>query len=387
MGWKDSGTDCKDNNRVRLTMLNILFEINHPGHIHLFRNLAMELDKKGIRSEFLIKSEPVTEHLANFYGLKYVTMGSKGKGLLQKYFYQIAFLVKTIRIVNKIKPDLGLGVSMNLPLVSKFTKMKSIGFDDDDMAVTPVFAKYANKASVLFTPSSLGHEQRGVNHIVYEGFHELAYLHPSRFKPNPDVYDSLRIKDTTEYFIVRFNSFEAHHDIGQKGMSFEQKKKLVHKLENYGKVFISAETEIDLEFRDYQLPDHPEKMHSVLAFAKMYVGESQTMTSEAAVLGTPALKCNTFAGRLSVPNELEQKYGLCYSFLPGDFDKMLAKIGELLSAPNLKTEWQKRRQKMLNDKIDVTSFLVWFVENYPNSVTTLKEQKDFIGRFKYKVPT
>jgi len=38
------------------------------------------------------------------------------------------------------------------------------------------------------------------------------------------------------------------------------------------------------------------------------------MTSEAAMLGTPSLKLNSFAGKLSVPNELEQKYQLCYSF-------------------------------------------------------------------------
>ncbi len=289
--------------------MSILFEINHPGHIHLFRNLARELDKKGIRSDFLIKTEPVIEHLAKFYGLRFTKMGSKGKGLFLKYLYQLFFLLKTIWIVKKIKPVLGLGVSMNLPIVSKFTYMKAIGFDDDDMSVTPVFAKYANKASTILTPSSLAHERRGENHVVYNGFHELAYLHPNQFKPNPEVLDLLGVTENTDYFVVRFNSFKAHHDIGEKGMTFEQKKQLITKLEKKGKVFISTEAHIDTGFNSYKLPDRPELMHSFLAFAKMYVGESQTMTSEAAVLGIPALKCNTFADRLSVPDELEKKYG------------------------------------------------------------------------------
>jgi predicted glycosyltransferase len=309
-------------------------------------------------------------------------MGSKGKGLFLKYFYQLFFLIKTIRIVRNIKPELGLGVSMNLPLVSKFTKMKAIGLDDDDMTVTPVFARFANKASNILTPSSLEYEKRGGDHIVYNGFHELAYLHPNQFKPDPTVFDLLGLNTDAIYFIVRFNSFMAHHDIGQKGMSYEQKKELVRKLEKKGRVFISTESQIAPEFISYRIPDRPEVMHSILAFAKLYVGESQTMTSEAAVLGTPALKCNTFAGRLSVPNELEKKYGLCYSFLPEDFKKMLSKIDELLAMPDLKAEWQKRRQKMLSEKIDVTAFLVWFVENYPESVRIMKTNPDFQYNFK-----
>jgi predicted glycosyltransferase len=309
-------------------------------------------------------------------------MGAKGKGMLLKYIYQVAFLFKTIRIVKKIKPTLGLGVSMNLPLVSKFTKMKSIGFDDDDMAVTPVFAKYANKASAILTPSCLSHERRGENHITYNGFHELAYLHPNRFIPDEKIFNILGINKNTDYFILRFNSFEAHHDIGHGGMSYSQKMELVNKLEKHGRVFISSEKAIEPAFESYKLPNRPELMHSFLAFAKMYVGESQTMTSEAAVLGTPALKCNTFAGRLSIPNELEHKYNLCYSFVPEDFYQLLAKVDELLAMPDLKSEWINRRKRMLDEKIDVTAFLVWFVGNYPESVKTIKVNPEFQNQFK-----
>jgi len=260
--------------------------------------------------------------------------------------------------------------------------MKSIGFDDDDMKVTPVFAKYANRASNILTPSSLAYEKRGENHLVYNGFHELAYLHPNRFKPNPEVLDLLGVTENTDYFVVRFNSFKAHHDIGEKGMTFEQKIQLIANLEKKGKVFISTELPLDTKFNFRKLPDRPELMHSILAFAKMYVGESQTMTSEAAVMGTPALKCNTFAGRLSVPNELEHKYGLCYSFLPEDFDKMLSKIDEFLEMPDLKAEWQIRQKKMVSEKIDVTSFMVWFVENYPESAHVMKANPEYQNRFR-----
>ena len=117
-------------------------------------------------------------------------------------------------------------------------------------------------------------------------------------------------------------------------------------------------------------------------YATMFIGDSQTMTSEAAILGTPSVKCNSFAGRLSVPNELENKYELCYAFQPKDEDKFLAKIKEILAIPDVKKEWDKRRKKMLADKIDVSVFYTWFIENYPQSAEmTKKADKAFWKRF------
>ena len=156
----------------------------------------------------------------------------------------------------------------------------------------------------------------------------------------------------------------------------------MERLQARGKVFITTERNIDDEFKPYQLTVSPDKAHSLMYYAKMFVGDRQTMTSEAAVLGTPAVKCNSFAGRLAVPNELEQKYGLCYSFLPEQQEAFFAKIEELLAMPDLKGEWQLRRQHLLSDKIDYTSFLVWFIENYPQSRQTIMAQPDFQSQFR-----
>lgn len=73
----------------------------------------------------------------------------------------------------------------------------------------------------------------------------------------------------------------------------------------------------------------------------MFIGDSQTMTSEAAVLGVPSVKCNSFAGKLSVPNELEDTYALCYAFQPRRFDEFLDKIKDLLELNGRNEEWKK----------------------------------------------
>jgi uncharacterized protein len=362
--------------------LQILFEINHPAHVHLFRNMSSILKEKGIDVLWLLKNEPVIAQLAEHYGIKGIVVGKKGAGKWSKWLRQVLFLVQTTFIAYKNKSRIGMGVSMTLPLVSKWSPMRSICLDDDDMSVTPTFAKYANKASAILTPGALSFEERSNNHLSYPGYHELAYLHPNRFKPDPAVLQKYGLKLSEVFFILRFNAFKAHHDKGHSGISTQQRRVLTGLLEKHGKVFVSTEDPNHGSAHGLPGKIDPWDIHSLMYYATLFIGDSQTMTSEAAVLGTPALKCNTFAGRLSIPNELEHKYSLCFSFLPQDFDKMLEKINSLLATPDLKNVWQRRRQKMLSEKIDVTAFLVWFIENYPDSVRIMKEDPDYQWRFK-----
>ena len=242
--------------------------------------------------------------------------------------------------------------------------MKSYVFDDDDDIVEPLSVKFEHPLSdVVFTPDCI---QRKTKHAVYyAGTHELAYLHPNRFSPDPSVLRHAGLANGERFFIMRFVALKGHHDVGQQGLTLEQKKALVELLKQHGRVIITSERTIEPEFEQYRLPVPPEEIHSLMAYSSMFLGDSQTMTSEAAILGVPALKCNTFAGRLSVPNMLEQKYNLCYAYQPTQFDEMYHHIEQLLALDPevLKTEWQSKRQRMLQDMIDPTEFFIKYIES------------------------
>ena len=259
--------------------------------------------------------------------------------------------------------------------------MQSVVFDDDDDKIEPLFVKYGHSfADIILSPENI--IRKSIKNISYKGYHELFYLHPKYFTPDPSILKEIGINQFESFFVLRFVALKGHHDAGHSGIVYGQKKRLIELLKPYGRIFITSEEEIEPEFEEYRLPIAPEKIHTLMYYATMFLGDSQTMTSEAAVLGTPAIKCNSFAGRLSVPNEIEHKYKLCYSFPPEDFDKMVEKIKALLRFPHLKQEWQHRRKKMLSEKIDVTAFLVWFVENYPVSAKIMKENPDYQWNFK-----
>ena len=99
------------------------------------------------------------------------------------------------------------------------------------------------------------------------------------------------------------------------------------------------------------------------------------MATEASVLGTPSIYISSLVGTMGNFIELEQKYDLLYSFR--EPDKAIQKALELIQQPDLKEKWAKKREGLLADKIDVTQFMVDFIENYPESFVKYKQT---IGR-------
>ena len=363
--------------------MKILIDIGHPGHVHLFKNLISILNEKGNAPLVTVRDIPAAKALLVLYNIPFIELGTKTDSIKGKLVNQFKYNLRLRRIVNENKIDLAIGTSITIAHVSKISKVKSIVFDDDDDDVQPLMTKFGHPfADLVLSPDVLKNKRRKNKTIYYSGYHELAYLHPNRFKPDAEVLQAAGLKAGEKYFVLRFNSFKAHHDIGVHGLSIENKRKLIKLLSEYGKVFITTERVIDPEFDSYKISIPPHKIHSFIAYSTMLIGDSQTMTSEAAVLGVPSIRSNSFVGRISYLEEEEHKYGLTFGFKPDDTERMFLKIKELLSMPNLKEEWQKRRERMLADKIDVTAFMVWFVENYPESVKIMKENPEYQYRFK-----
>ena len=211
-------------------------------------------------------------------------------------------------------------------------------------------------------------------------FNALLYLHPNKYGiPKQDELMQNR------YVLVRFVAWNASHDIGHSGMVYEDKVNLIKSVSKYAQVYISSESELPSEFEQYRLRIAPDKIHDILAHASLVFSEGSTMVEEAAMLGTPSIYINN-KGTLYT-DLLEEKYDLCYTFAENQIAEATGKALSILQRPDaeLRSEWQSKRQHMLNDYIDVTAFLLWFVENYPESVQQTREnQKNdaFWAKFK-----
>jgi uncharacterized protein len=338
--------------------MRFLFEINHPGHFYLFRNAIDDLIGKG--NEVFIfarNNEPIPALLKTRPAWQIKFVGKGGRNIFRQALKQIFFNTKAITFILKHKIDVCAGVSVTMPQSAFITGRKSIVFDDDDRSVTPFFAFLSHTfAKKVLSPDCLENKSHKKKYIYYKGYHELAYLHPEIFVPDNSILAGQRLSPEEPFFLLRFNDFHAHHDIGEHGLSPDQKKHLIEHLKKYGKVLISSEGKMIPEFMEYTIIVHPSKIHHLLSYASLYVGESQTMASESAVLGTPAIRINTFKGRLSTLNELEYKYELLYSYLPEEFDKAMARVDQLVK-PGIRNAWLKKRNNMLRDKINVSQYI------------------------------
>lgn len=339
--------------------MNILVEIGHPGHVHFFKNFIWEAQKRGHKIFINAINKEVTSDLLKKYDFKSEISKKNKNNLIGNAIQLVKGDLKTYKMQKNHNIDIIVGIPNEFGAhISKITKAKSISFTDTEHAKLSHLITFPF-VDVICTPSCFK-KNIGKKQFRYNGFHELAYLHPNYFTPNPEVLDELGLNKDEDFIILRFVSWDATHDVGQHGIN--NKIEFVKKLEKYGRVLITSEGELDDVLEEYRIKAPPDKLHDLLYYASLYVGDGATTAAESAILGTPSIYVSSLVGTMGNFIELEEKYGLLFSYI--DSDKALSKAVELMQKPNLKDEWKKKRDQLLKDKIDVTAFMVDFVSKY-----------------------
>ena len=166
--------------------MNILIDINHPAHVHLTRNAYKRLVGNGHKVLVVVKEIPSAMKLLDLYGIPYINIGKKDDELGKKGLDQLVFDKRLLNLVREHRIEIGVGSSINIPHVSKLSKMKSIVLDDDDDEVEPLFVKFGHPfTDVILSPVDTPRKSKKT--IYVHSYHELAYLHPNSFTPDPTV--------------------------------------------------------------------------------------------------------------------------------------------------------------------------------------------------------
>lgn len=364
--------------------MNILFHLGHPAHFHLFKNTINYLKGKGHDVIIAIKKKDILEELLQNANLEYIVLFDKKEktGKLASINGLLIQDYRLLKISLKNKVDILIGTSIAITHVGKLLNISSIYVGEDDWYLFPAASKISMPyASVALCPVTCSKGKWEYKKIGYDGYQKLAYLHPTWFTPDKAIAEKY-IDISKPYFLIRLAKLNAHHDKGATGINTEIAQNIINILEPYGNIYITSERALEPQFEKYRLKIDPLYIHHVLYFAQIYLGDSQSMAVEAAMLGTPSIRFNDFAGKISVLEELEHKYELTFGIKTSTPDKLYAKLKELLEIHNLGGEFKLRQEKMLSDKIDVTSFFIWFIENYPESKKIMTENPDYQYNFK-----
>ena len=138
------------------------------------------------------------------------------------------------------------------------------------------------------------------------------------------------------------------------------------------------ESEYDEEkafFEKRKFKINPEEIHDYINHSALFITEGATMASEAGILGVNYYYINPLnVSYLETQRENYQNANI----LSGH--ELLAELDELIKIENLNKE--KIRQEIEDSTICPTSFLVWFIENYPESEKVIRQNFDYQLRFK-----
>lgn len=341
--------------------MKIILSVEHPAWVHQFKYVIENLKRQGHEVKVVAIKKDVTIDLLNAYNIPYELISeSSGKGILEKGLIFLRTTWEIFKICTESKPDIFIGRASPMMAINSFLFRKPhIVFEDSEPSR---FCLYICKlfSDIIITPRCFT-KRLGEKQILVNANKELFYLHPEYFYPSPQVLEMLGLKENDKFIVARFVAWDAHHDVGQHGI--KDKVGVIKSLEKYGPIFISSEGTLPAELKQYQIAIPPEKIHDVLSFATLFFSDSQTMTTEAALLGTPAIRCNSFVGSNDMGNFIDlEKHGLIFNY--PDVEDAITKAQELLSFEDVKAVWRERTNSYLKEKIDITSFMVTLIESY-----------------------
>lgn len=333
--------------------MTALFDLGHPAHVHLFRHFIGHLREGGEEVVVTSRGKEVTAPLLDHFGIPHRLLSRPTRGRVGMARELVTRTGRILALHRRHRFDRAFGTSVSIGWLSALHGVPSYNFNEDDDDVVPLYTALSYPlATKIVVPDCLRYRRWAAKRLLHPSYHELAYLHPDRFTPDPAVPRRHGL-EPGRYAVVRLSALAAHHDRRARGLSAA----FVERLEGV----LSGLAIVRSDERRARARFEPWELHDLLAHARLIVSDSQTMTIEAAVLGVPAVRINSFFGRSTVIDELERRYRLALGFPPEEEEAALAAVGELSADPEVPARWQERRRRLLADKVDLTS---WMIERF-----------------------
>jgi uncharacterized protein len=360
--------------------MNVALDIGHPAQVHFYKNLLRLLTENGHKYLLTINKKEVNIELATKYNLPHIVLGNFDQNNLLKYGQLPFGLFKYIKLMRHFSPDIFIGSdSIYGSICSLIFNKPYLNFVTDKYS-PPFILDFLSEKIFGF----IGYEKKHSKTIIINTFREISYLHPTIFQPDPDVLSKYGLSVSDIIFIIRLVDWKAYHDIGKRGIDSDFLFHLVSDLSKKGRVIISSEKTLPKSMTKYASIFSPEDIHHLLYYSHLLITDSQAMTREAAVLGTPTVRSNHFVGVNDMPgfNILEKKYGLVYNFknLQDAYSTIM-----YLSVQS-KDSFKHLREHLVKDNnYDLNKLLLLLITNYPDSLKEIASSSQILSKYSYNL--
>jgi predicted glycosyltransferase len=343
--------------------MRLLMDVLGPAHAHLFGALGRELGSRGHEVHYLVEDDPVALGILSEHGLDERVV-PRERGAFQRGFLHHSW--RLWRALERARPDVVLAVLDSRTSLAPWLGERLAGRrprlvllrDDERKNLAGRGVEWF--AHEVVTPDSYSLPVRGT-HVTYAGYQALAYLHPQRFTPNVNVVRDVGLDPDARYFVLRVLPGNRSRDYLRPGLTISQRIMLARVLGRSGRVVVTADGPLPPELEKLRVKCPGSSIHHVLAHARLLVGESATMTAEAAVLGVPAVYI-AHANR-GYTDELERQYELVQNFNgPRFIADWMSTVRRLAPDDGLRARAEAARVRLLAEKTDVTAFLAEHLE-------------------------
>ncbi len=343
--------------------MKILVDIGHPAHVHFFSSPMAAWRQAGCEVIVTSRHKEIAVDLLDALGIAHRPLSALGKGGVGGLARELLNRDRRLyQLVRQERPDIMVGIGgVFIAHVGFATRTPSLVFYDTENATLSNLITYP-LASLVVVPACY-RAWLPPWHLRYPGYHELSYLHPNRFTPDRGVALACGLAPDRPTYLIRTVSWQASHDLRERGWSEELLRQTVNHLKQSGKVLISAEAGLPDDLAPYRYLGPPEQIHHLMAHLALFVGESATMASECAVLGVPAVYAAE-TGR-GYTDEQEARYGLVRNVRAIRWPELKAAITDLLARPA--QAYAHERKRLLSDTIDVGRFVAELAQDYPAS--------------------
>ncbi len=336
--------------------MRVIVTIQHPAHVHFFRNAVADLRSRGHEVYVFARRNEVTVDLLDAYGIDHEVLADESGSLGELARVQAGYEIRLFQRARRLEPDVMTAIGgVAVSHVAKLVGARSVVFYDTEHATIIRRLAYPFADEICTPDCYTG--RVGPGHVSYPGYHELAYLHPNRYTPDESVLADEGLEADDTLVVCRFSGWDSSHDVGQGG--FDDPTEVVEHLLDVGAtVRLTTETDLPPDLEPYRVSVAPGRMHDLLYYADLYLGEGATTAAEAAVLGTPAVYVNTLT--MGYTTELAERYGLLFQYDgPHRHVEGIARARQLaIDANENGAHWAARRDRLLAEKHDTTEVVV-----------------------------
>lgn len=353
--------------------MKVLIDINHPAHVHFFRNPIKLLLDRGNEVMVTSRDKEMAIDLLEELGIPNRKLSSLGGGgLLSLGKELISRNLGLLKVVREFRPDAMAAIGgTSIAQVGFLTRVPSLVFYDTENAKLQNAITYPFSSCVL-VPRCYEAWLPENRHVRYDGYHELSYLHADYFEPDLETARANGLVAGQDNFFIRVVSWQANHDVGENGWTPELLSKLIDKLGKAGNVIISSERDLPDEFAPYMYTGKVSDVHHVLAFSRLFIGESATMASECAVMGVPAIYAAE-TGR-GYTTEQEQRYGLVKNIVSIESHSIMNAVDEILAIE--KGVLKSMHSLLLDETIDVAEFVADSIVDFPQVLDDYQRHRE-----------